>query len=375
MSKLFTPVTVGNSECKNRVAMAPMTRARVNNELDAADASTAVYFAQRASAGLLITEGSPISQQGQGFLYIPGIYTQAQTEAWKQTTQAVHDKGGKIFIQIWHVGRMSHTSLQPNQTNPVSSVDTKANGTCFAFDHNGQPGKVDVSPARGVSLAEIEAIKQDYVQAAKNALEAGFDGVEIHAANGYLIEQFINAGLNTRDDQYGGQTLENRLRFALEVTDAVSDAIGAQHTGIRISPFGRYGDMPAFDEEQETWLELGKQLSDRNLAYVHVNDQDLPEGGTTLPQGFIDQFRRDFRGTLMVAGGFDKTKAEDYLQRDLADMVAFGRPYIANPDLVERMQNDWPLAQAEREYFYGGDEKGYIDYPAYQASAELQAVN
>lgn len=366
MNKLFTPIKVGHTQCLNRVAMAPMTRARVQNAEDAADENTAVYFAQRASAGLLITEGSPISKQGQGFLYIPGIYSQAQIEGWKATTKAVHDKGGKIFIQIWHVGRMSHTSLQPDGGSPVSSVDTKANGTCFAYDENGEAGKVDVSAARGLTLTEIQQVKQDYIQAARNAMEAGFDGVEIHAANGYLIEQFINAGLNTRGDQYGGETMENRLRFALEVTDAVCEAIGAENTGIRISPFGRYGDMPEFDGEEDTWLALGTELSKRKLAYVHLNDQDVPQGGTTMPSGFVEKFRNSYAGVLMIAGAFDKNKADDYLEKDLVDMVAFGRPYISNPDLVERMQNNWPLSEAQREYFYGGDVKGYIDYPTYQ---------
>lgn len=371
MNKLFTPIQVGHALCTNRVAMAPMTRARVHNADDAADENTAIYFAQRASAGLLITEGSPISKQGQGFLYIPGIYSQTQVEGWKATTKAVHDRGGKIFIQIWHVGRMSHTSLQPNGGAPVSSVDTKANGTCFAYDENSQAGKVEVSQARGLTIDEIQQVKLDYVQAAKNAMEAGFDGVEIHAANGYLIEQFVNAGLNTRDDQYGGETMQNRLRFALEVTDAVCEAIGAEHTGIRISPFGRYGDMPEFEGEEETWLELGTELAKRDLAYVHLNDQDLPQGGTTMPSGFVEQFRNAYSGLLMIAGAFDKNKAQSYLDKDLVDMVAFGRPYIGNPDLVERMQNDWPLSEALREHFYGGDEKGYIDYPTYQEQANI----
>jgi N-ethylmaleimide reductase len=372
MDKLFTPITVGNIECNNRVAMAPMTRARVQNGYDAADEHTAEYFAQRASAGLLITEGSPISKQGQGFLYIPGIYNQEQVEGWKATTQAVHEKGGKIYIQIWHVGRMSHTSLQLDGQLPVSSVDTKANGTCFAYDENGQAGKVQVSQAKGLSLDEIQQVKADYIQAAKNAMAAGFDGVEIHAANGYLIEQFVNAGLNIRSDNYGGDTMENRLRFALEVTDAVCDAIGSEHTSIRISPFGRYGDMAAFDGEEETWLELGKELSKRKLAYLHLNDQDLPQGGTTIPAGFVEKFRDAYSGVLMIAGAFDKTKAENYLQKNLVDMVAFGRPYIGNPDLVERMQNDWPLITAEREYFYGGSLKGYTDYPTYQEQLSMK---
>jgi len=366
MNQIFTPIKLGNAQSHNRIVLAPMTRARVRNEYDAADADTATYYAQRASAGLLITEGAPISKQGQGFLFIPGIYSDAQVEAWKPTTRAVHEKNGKIFIQIWHVGRMSHTSLQPEGGAPVSSVATKANGTCFAYDEHGQPAKVAVSEARALTIDDIEQIKSDYVRAAKNAMKAGFDGVEIHAANGYLIEQFVNAGLNTRDDCYGAQTMVNRLRFALEVTDAVSCAIGAEHTGIRISPFGRYGDMLEFPEEENTWLTLGKELSKRKLAYVHLNDQDRPEGGTTLPDGFVEKFRAIYDGILMIAGGFDKQKAESYIADGKVDMVAFGRPYIGNPDLVERMQNDWPLLEAPRDVFYGGDQRGYIDFLTYE---------
>ena len=302
MTSLFSPLQLGHLQLNNRVAMAPMTRARIQNVQDAADENTAIYYRQRASAGLLITEGSPISRQGQGFLYIPGIYNQAQVKGWQQTTKAVHAQGGKIFIQLWHVGGMSHTCLQPDNQLPVSSVDTQANGTCFAFDENGEAGRVQVSEARGLSGDEIKDIIADYVQAAKNAVEAGFDGVEIHAANGYLIEQFINAGVNTRTDSYGAQTVENRLRFALEVTDAVCEAIGSERTGIRISPFGRFSDMPAFDDEELTWLTLGEELSKRNLAYVHVNNQDVPDGSTTLPQGFIEKFRSAYQGVLMIAG-------------------------------------------------------------------------
>ncbi|MFM2483355.1 alkene reductase [Celerinatantimonas sp. YJH-8] len=367
MSKLFTPFKLGNIELTNRVVMAPMTRARISNAQDAADDNTALYYAQRASAGLLITEGSQISRQGQGFLYTPGIYTEAQVDGWKKTTEAVHRKNGKIFIQLWHVGRMSHTSLQPNGKAPVSSVAQKAvNGHCFAIDEQGQPGRVDVSEPEALSIAGIEQIKHDFVQAAKNAMQAGFDGVEIHGANGYLLEQFINAALNTRQDNYGGQNIENRARFALEIVDDICDAIGSEHTAIRLAPFGRFGDMHPFAQEEETWLYLANQLSKRHLAYVHLSDQKTL-GAQAIPDGFIEKFRASYQGALIIAGGFDKAKAEEYLQSDKLDLVAFGQPYIPNPDLVERMQNDWPLANADREAYYGGDEKGYTDFPAYEA--------
>lgn len=367
MNSLFSPIKMGSITLNNRIAMAPMTRARIQNAQNAADENTATYYAQRASAGLLITEGSPISEQGQGFLFLPGIYSQAQVEGWSKTTQAVHEKGGKIFTQIWHVGRMSHTSLQPNGQQPVSSVATQAEGTCFTYDETGKPGKVQVSQPTALTLDGIEAVKQDYVNAALNAVEAGFDGVEIHGANGYLLEQFINAGLNTRDDQYGGQTIENRLRFTLEVVDAVVAAIGAERTGIRISPFGRFSDMPAFDGEKETWLTLANELSKRNLAYTHLSDQEIPGSDEmTIPKGFVKEFRDAYDGILIIAGMFDQARAERYIEQGLVDMVAFGRPYISNPDLVERMQNGWPLAEPLREFFYGGNNTGYIDYPTYQ---------
>lgn len=367
MNALFSPITLGSLTLNNRVVMAPMTRARANNADNAADQNTAIYYAQRASAGLIISEGTPISQQGQGFLFLPGIYTAAQVAGWRATTTAVHQQGGVIFAQIWHVGRMSHTSLQPDGQAPVSSVATQGDFTCFTYDETGRPGKVPVSKPKALTIEEIAAVKHDYVQAAQNAIAAGFDGVEIHGANGYLLEQFINAGLNTRDDQYGGQTIENRLRFTLEVVDAVIDAIGAERTGIRISPFGRFSDMPAFAGEHETWLTLANELSQRKLAYVHLSDQEIPGSDEmTLPDGFVKEFRAAYQGVLMIAGLFDQVRAEHYLEQGLVDMVAFGRPYISNPDLVERMQNGWPLAPAKREYFYGGDNTGYIDYPRYQ---------
>lgn len=381
MSKLFSPIKLGSIELANRVAMAPMTRARTPNDIP--DENTALYYQQRASAGLLITEGSPISQQGKGYLYIPGIYTAEQVEGWKQTTQRVHDAGGKIFIQLWHVGRVSHTSLQPNGQAPVSSSDIPAAGcSVFALDENGQPAKLPLSIPKGLTIEDIELVKQDYVQAARNAIEAGFNGVEIHGANGYLIEQFINPAANKRDDQYGSQTIENRLRFVLEVVDAVSEAIGPERTGIRISPFGRVGDMPAFEQELDTWLELGKGLSNRKIAYVHLSDQitlgsaaNSDEFESGFPDGFLESFRVAYNGVLIMAGGFNKQRAERYLDAGKIDLVAFGRPFIPNPDLVTRMQNDWPLAEAPRTVFYGGDNHGYIDFPTYVEQQAQQILS
>ena len=364
MEKLFTPYEIGNLSLSNRIVMAPMTRSRASVG-DQANALTAKYYRQRASAGLIITEGSQISVQGQGYLYTPGIYSNEQTEAWKQTTQAVHGEGGKIYMQLWHVGRVSHVSLQPNGGKPVSSVAVRAEGiNCFARDEEGKAGQIPVSEPHALTKAEIKLVIDDFVQAARNAISAGFDGVEIHGANGYLIEQFINEGLNNREDEYGGKNIENRIRFALEVTDAVALAIGSEKTGIRLSPFGRLSDMHAFEGEAETWLILARELGKRSLAYVHLSDQKTL-GAQAIPAGFIKAFRETYTGTLIIAGGFDKKRAEEYLQNNLADLIAFGRPFIANPDLVNRLLNDWPLNEVNRSVMYGGDEAGYTDYPVW----------
>jgi len=365
MSKLLNPFKLGSLQLANRVVMAPMTRARIANNEDAADNDTALYYAQRASAGLIITEGSQVSRQGQGFLFTPGIYSERQVEGWKATTKAIHDNNGKVFIQLWHVGRMSHTSLQPNGQAPVSSVaEIAENGTCFALNEQGKPAPVPVSKPKALTIEEIALIKQDFVQAAKNAIEAGFDGVEIHGANGYLIEQFINATLNTRSDIYGGQNINNRIRLALEIVDEISNAIGSQRTSIRLAPLGRFAGMSAFAQEEETWLQLANELSKRDLAYVHLSDQETI-GAQAIPKGFTEKFRAAYDGILMIAGGFDKEKAERYLNEGTVDLIAFGRPFISNPDLVNRMKHDWPFAQADRAIYYGGDQRGYTDFPNY----------
>ncbi len=369
MDKLFTSYIVGDTAITTRIVMAPMTRSRARTG-DIADDLTAKYYRQRASAGLIISEGSQISVQGQGYLYTPGIYSAEQVEGWKKTTQAVHQAGGKIFIQLWHVGRISHVSLQKDAAAPVSSVAVRAeNSTCYACDENGIAGPVRVSLPRALSVREIGLVIQDYVQAAENAIKAGFDGVEIHAANGYLPEQFINGALNTRNDEYGGESIENRLRFVLEVTDAVSKAIGAGKTGLRLAPFGRLFDMHEFNGEEQTWLTLAEKLTTRGLAYVHLSDQQTL-GEQAIPEGFIEKFRKAYHGTLIIAGGFDRQRAETYLQEGKADLIAFGRPYIANPDLTERMKNDWPLNEVNRATMYGGAEEGYTDYPFWPDTTE-----
>ncbi|MGG2396713.1 alkene reductase [Pseudomonas sp. SH1-B] len=369
MSTLFTPFDLAATPLKNRVVMAPMTRARALNDIP--DEHTVLYYAQRASAGLIISEGIPVSREGCGYLFNPGLYNDAQTQAWRLVTDAVHDKGGRIFAQLWHVGRMSHVSLQPEQGAPVSSVAVQAQrSNAYAWATPGEAGPVQASTPRALSVEEIQRITGDFVEAAQRAIDAGFDGIELHGANGYLFEQFINGALNTREDSYGG-SIDNRLRFVLDTLDALSAAIGPEKVSVRLSPFGRLFDMHPYADEAETWLTLAAELNARNLAYVHLSDQ-LTLGAEAIPEGFAHQFRQAFRGTLMAAGGFNRSSAEAALASGELDLIAFGRPFIANPDLVERLQQDWPLAEPERATFYGINgsvTRGYTDYPTYPATA------
>jgi N-ethylmaleimide reductase len=364
MPALFDPYDLGPIPLANRIVMAPMTRSRARNVALAPDADIALYYAQRTGAGLIVTEGAPVSRQGRGWAFTPGIYTPAQIAGWRGVSDAVHAKGGVIFAQLWHNGRASHVSLQKDNQAPVSSVDTQGRGVVsFAFDEAGNPAFLPQSKPRALEMHEIPRITDDFVRAARNARTADLDGIELHAANGYLFEQFINGALNTRADRYGGNSIENRLRFTLETVDAVRAAIGGDRTGIRLSPFGRYNDMHPFDGEDETWLTLAAELSNRRLAYVHLSDQ-ATLGAQAIPEGFIDRFRRAYAGTLIVAGGYTKESGQAALDADRADLIAIGRPFISNPDLVYRLRNGWPLAVPDRATFYTAGRHGYIDYPA-----------
>ncbi|MGC0951530.1 alkene reductase [Pantoea agglomerans] len=366
MSKLFTPFNLAGTELKNRVVMAPMTRTRTMN--DVAGEVVARYYAQRASAGLLITEGLPVSEEARGYLYTPGIYTREHVAGWRTVTDAVHAKGGRIFAQLWHVGRMSHVSLQQGNAAPVSSGTIPAtNTTVFALTESGEPGPVVPSTPRALETAEIRRITADFVKSAELAMEAGFDGVEIMAANGFIFDQFLSTALNHRTDAYGG-TVKNRQRFLMETIDAVSSAIGGEKVGVRLSPFGRIYDLAPYEGEEETWAVLAMTLGERDLAYVHLYYQPAYISAP-VPKGFKAFFRKAFGGTLIGAGGFTRDIASAALEADELDLVAFGVPYIANPDLVERMQNGWPLAESDRSTYYGvsgNPEKGYTDYPAWQ---------
>ncbi len=362
MSLLFEPFQVGRLTLPNRIAMAPMTRSRALD--NAPNADTATYYAQRASAGLIISEGVVVSEQARGYLWTPGIHTEDQIAKWQDVTQAVHGAGGRIYAQLWHVGRMSHVSFQPGGALPVSSVNTQvsAEWPVFAFDENGEPGQIRPSPARRLEIDEIREIIEDFVHASENAIAAGFDGVELHSAGAYLFDQFINEAINKREDEYGGVSIENRLRFLLETVDAISDRIGHQRIAVRVSPEGRLKDGFAYPSEHETFLQLAAALSQRQIAYLHINDRGIS-------RKLLAGIRNEFKRPLMITGELTKHKANELLDSGLVDLVGFGRLFIGNPDLVERLLHDWPLVDAEKETYYGGDSSGYIDFPPYASSA------
>lgn len=357
---LFSPYDLSGLALSNRVVMAPMTRARAPDTIP--PEHMALYYAQRASAGLIITESAQVSPQGRGYLCTPGIHTPEQIAGWRRTTEAVHLAGGRIFVQLGHVGRISHTSIQEGGAAPVAPVAVAATKTMVqAFDDEGEPAQVPASPPQALDSAGIRAVVEDFRRAARNALAAGFDGVEIHAGNGYLFEQFINGGLNTREDAYGGASIANRLRLLLETVDGVAADIGSKRVGVRVSPFARLGDLDAFVGEEATWLALAGALAQRDLAYVHASHLGTP--------AFEKSFRSAYCGTLILAGGFTAETAQQAVESGRADLVVFGRPFIANPDLVERLRHGWPLAQAGEEALYGGGTHGYTDYPAYVPAA------
>lgn len=370
MTSLFTPYQMGPLRLANRIVMAPMERSRARNAAMAADANTALYFSQRAGAGLIISGSLSISIEGHGWGFAPGIFTQEQVDSFRPVTEAVHAKGGVIFAQLRHAGRSTHTSIVGGKP-PVSSVALQAqNSITFALDAEGNPAYLPQSKPRALRTEEIPRVTKEFVRAARNAIAAGFDGVEIHAANGYLFDQFINAALNTRDDRYGGRSIENRLRFTLETIDAVIAAIGSERIGIRLSPYGRYGDTPPFEEEAETYLTLVRELSRRKLAYVHISDQTKWVDDVSIPKGFQEALRQAYDGTLILTGGYLKENGQAALDAEYADLIAIGKPFVANPDLVERLRNNWPLNEWDSATFYTAGSKGYTDYPCYQQGCD-----
>jgi len=362
-SILFSPFRLGALELNSRIVMAPLTRNRATHGTDAPNDLNVEYYRQRASAALIITEATQISQQGQGYAWTPGIYNAAQVEGWRKVTTAVHEAGGKIFLQLWHVGRISHVSLQPNGAAPVSSSAIRANTKTFV-----ESGFVDVSEPQALSIDEIAGVVRDYVTAAKNAKQAGFDGVEIHGANGYLIDQFLKDGVNKRTDRYGG-SVENRLRFALEVTDAILSVWDSNRVGMRISPVSPFNEATDSDPAK-IFFPLVEALSRRGLAYLHVIEGATGGPRDIVPFDYIG-LRKTFSGAYMANNGYTREMAIEALREKRVDLIAFGKPFISNPDLVERLRRNVPLNPPDQATFYGGDAKGYTDYPTLrQAAAE-----
>jgi N-ethylmaleimide reductase len=344
----------------NRTVMAPMTRSRAVQG-NTPNALMAEYYAQRAGAGLIITEGTSPSPDGLGYARIPGLFNADHVAGWKLVTDAVHARGGKIFVQLMHTGRVSHVANLPAGARVVGPTDVVCPGEMWV---DGQ-GMLPHSQPHALTEAEIPGVVAEYAASAKLAIEAGFDGVELHAANGYLIEQFLNANVNTRTDGYGGSSVA-RKRFALEVTRACVAAIGANKVGMRLSPHGAFNATGTFDHVEEQLLALTRELSAMGLAYLHVLDHSAM-GAPAVPAAYKAVLRAAFKGVFILAGGFDRASAELALETGHADLIAFGRPFLANPDLVARLQGKTDLNAPDFSTFYTGDAKGYTDYPALAA--------
>ena len=350
---LFSPAQLGAISLKNRIVMAPLTRSRAPKENGVPQPMNVTYYEQRATAGLIVTEATPISAMGHGYPFLPGIYTDEQVAGWKKVVAAVHAKGGKMVLQLWHVGRISHPSLLPNNVLPVAPSAIKPAGQLYTYE-----GMVDFVEPRALAASELPALVADYVHATQCALAAGFDGVEIHSANGYLLDQFLRDSTNKRSDNYGG-SFENRARLLMEVTKAVVAVAGSDKVGIRLSPANPFNDISDSDP-QALFNYVVVELNQFNLAYLHVIEGDV--GGKAQAFDFI-ALRKLFKNAYMANLGYDKARGNTAIASGHADVIAYGVPFIANPDLVERFRTDAPLNEADANTFYGGTEKGYIDYP------------
>jgi N-ethylmaleimide reductase len=359
-TNLFSPYSMRSLALANRAVMAPMTRSRAI-EANTPNALMAEYYGQRAGAGLIVTEGTSPSPNGLGYPRIPGLFNAAQVAGWKLTTDAVHAKGGKIFIQFMHTGRVTQIANLPAGAEVVGPTEVICPGEMYTDSAGMQPH----SKPRTMTQADIDHAVGEFAHAAKLAIEAGFDGVELHAANGYLIEQFLNANVNTRTDGYGG-SIAARNRFALEVARASVAAIGADRVGIRLSPYGVFNATGHYPEQDDQYLALVKELSALKLAYLHVLDHSAM-GAPPVPAAFKLALRQAFNGPFILAGGFDRASAQTALQEGQADMIAFARAFLANPDLVTRMEQDAVLNAPDMSTFYTPGAKGYIDYPALPA--------
>lgn len=359
MSELFSPAQLGPYKLASRIVMAPMTRCRASQPGDIPNDLMATYYAQRASAGLIITEATQISPQGKGYSFTPGIYSSAQIAGWRKVTEAVHNRGGKIYNQLWHVGRMSHASFHGGQA-PVAPSAVEFDGQVWVYNEQKQTGEKLACPVpRALDVDGIHQIIADYRQAALNALAAGFDGVEIHGANGYLIDQFLRTTSNQRTDEYGGSQ-ENRLRFLKEVVSAVADVVGADRVGIRLAPYITAKGMNC-PEIIPTILAAATFLHEKNISYLHLAEADWDDA-PHVDDSFRRELRARFGGKIMVAGKLDKTRAESLVRQGYADLVAFGRPFVANPDLPARLAHNLPLQPIGTGPLFGGDSYGYTDY-------------
>ncbi|UNG18649.1 alkene reductase [Stutzerimonas zhaodongensis] len=367
---LFTQTSLGPFVLRNRIVLPPLTRSRSSQPGNVPNSLMATYYRQRAGAGFMVTEGTQIEPRGQGYAWTPGIHSQEQVEGWKAITQAVHAEGGVIFAQLWHVGRVSHTSLQPDGADPVGpSAIPARNVKVFIETGPGEGMLADPSTPRALSTGEVKELVQLYVQAARNALEAGFDGIEVHCANGYLVNQFISAHTNTRTDEYGG-SLQNRLRFLREIAQAISDAIGADRVGIRFAPLFASTDEERVylglveEDPHETYIEAVKVLEEIGVAYVSLAEADW-DSAPELPNSFRQAVRKAFSGKIIYAGKYTPERAAAAIEAGWADLVAFGRAFIANPDLPSRIAHGSPMNTLDPSSMYGGTGQGYTDYPAY----------
>ncbi|HTJ51209.1 MAG TPA: alkene reductase [Cyclobacteriaceae bacterium] len=366
MSKLFSPYTLGNLALKNRTVMAPMTRSRAINNTP--NELVAEYYGQRAGAGFIITEGTSPSPNGVGYPRIPGIWNKAQIEGWKLVTEAVHKNDGKIFVQLMHTGRVTHPDNLPEGAEALAPSAVKLETTKLWVDAKGS--SVEVPVAKVMTKEDVQHAINEHIQAAKNAIEAGFDGVEIHGANGYLVKQFLSPVTNKRTDEYGG-SIENRSRFLLDVAKGIIEAIGKDKVGVRLSPYGVHNEMPHYPEADATYDHVSKKLNELGIVYLHLVDHSSI-GAPAVPESIVKTIRNNFKGNLILSGNYNKERAEAVLESGDADLVAFGRPFLGNPDLVERLKNNLPLNQLRFDLFYTAAAEGYTDYQVYQNAVLAQ---
>ncbi len=369
-NSLFEPIFLGDLKLTNRITLPPLTRCRSSQPGNIPNDLMASYYSQRVSAGFMITEGTQIEPRGQGYAWTPGIHSQAQIEGWKKVTKAVHANNGIIFCQLWHVGRVSHKNLQPDQGAPVAPSAIRATAVKVFIETAPEQGMlIEPSMPRELSTSEVKELVELYRQAAKNAKEAGFDGVELHSANGYLINQFISEHTNHRTDEYGG-SLVNRLRFLKEVTEAVISVFGKERVGVRFAPlFETTQEERVYlglveSNPHETYITAANMLNKLGIAYVSIAEADW-DNSPDLPESFRQDLRDTFKGVIIYAGRYTLEKALNVHAKGYGDLYAFGRPFIANPDLPNRLKYGLPLNTVENSTLYGGGETGYTDYPMY----------